>query len=193
MKKMYWLLPLFLLTALTVHGQVQKGSFLLGTSVSPVFGRVIPFQPLEEIRFGYLLKDNLALGLEIGYQHYSFSNDNGFLHDADKLSAGLFARYFLGKGEAKLKPFVQTSIGLSHWWGTFSRQNEDYSWTSYQDSFQQFYAKMGGGLAYFLHPNVSLEVSMYKTLDFGNGYTDFGNSGINFGLNVHFGGKKERE
>lgn len=193
MKKRFLLLPLLLLMALNGFSQVKEGSFLAGTSMTPVFGRSIPFLPLEDIRVGYVFKDNLALGIESGFQHNSIRNDNGFIYDANKLSGGLFARYYLGKGEAKLRPFLQSSIGLTHLWGTLPRLEEDNTWTSYQGSFQQFYAKMGGGLAYFVHHNISLELGMYKTLDFGNGYSNFGNTDLNFGLNFHFGGKKKGE
>jgi hypothetical protein len=169
MKKMYVLLFTVLACSMA-RAQIKKGDILLGANLnyssqdySNNGAAINPYSTSYKTfgvgpSFGKAIKDNLVLGLDLGYTHYSASYSPGIATTGNGFNGGIFLRKYkpLGKnfylfGEVALngnythnsqaeQPGSQPSVDDTHTYGF---------------SFQLF-----PGLAYVLGPKWQLEAEV---------------------------------
>ena len=111
MKKIIVTLSMLMLFSAASYAQIQKGSFLVGASSNLGFSsnstegddNVNVFT--LDLKTGYFLVDNFALGVKFGYSKYSYGDNDG-----SNTVIGLFGRYyvngkiFAGAGYSSTKP-----------------------------------------------------------------------------------------
>lgn len=141
MKKLFLLLTL--VSAFAANAQTDKGNWMVGGSLGSIGGHFTIGEPSFS-GFGlsinpdasYFVKNNLALGAGIQLMPW-ISDDFTFSYGIHP-----FVRQYFGKG--LIKPFAEASVG--------------YMGFMVGDGSPSFVtAGVGGGLAYFITPNVALE------------------------------------
>lgn len=192
--KRFLLVSFLVMFVFGAYAQVEKGKFLLGGATGFSFSSQTNSYQYESSllneehkeqtieltpRIGYFVIDNLAVGLqgEIASQKTkSGSDDWGDPTNTTGLS--LFGRYYLG-GSA-VKGFGQANLGFAaHSFGEEDWQK--YSGLTY-----------GGrlGVAYFLNPKLSLDLSVGYNAGKFSSKEDFNpeieNSQVDFGIGISF-------
>ncbi|MDJ1486069.1 outer membrane beta-barrel protein [Cytophagaceae bacterium YF14B1] len=172
----------------TIFAQTQKGRFMAGPSIGKFsFGKSYSDIAFD-IKAGYFIVDNLAIGITPSYS-YSWATDNvRFKEKINVLGIGPFVRYYFGEG--KLKPLLNASF-LYH----SRKANVTYSPIMTPDGPIEGYAyefkggykllQAGGGIAYFLSNTISLEgiVNYGRYIDY-NENTDVKAGEVSIGLGV---------
>ncbi len=176
------------------QAQTEKGRWTVGAQVGD-FGYSNSNEPVKSRSFsaslspsvGYFVAKNLAVGasLPVSYAYGSFDVTGTGRSKTDVFSVGLspFARYYIGS--AKLRPFVDASIGFQQFWisstrfGTPETARSNSNVTNYS---------LGGGVAYFINNTVSLDASLNYTNGLGgSGFRQRGSANLNIGFRLFFG------
>ena len=113
---------------------------------------------------GYFVADNLAIGpgFDVGYS-WNKSTSGSYYFQIQSLYGGVdpFIRYYFGKN-IKLKPFVQSDIGVSYGLNyykyTTEYQNETVN--KFQTNTLSLNAGASAGIAYFINQVIGLECSI---------------------------------
>ena len=190
------LVTLVLLTLVSagVQAQTEKGRWTAGAQVgnlrysgNNVQYRSRNFSGSLSPSAGYFVANNLAVGvsLPVTYtRNYSIIPGN-VNNDASGFNIELspFVRYYVGS--AKLRPFLNASVGFQHLWsvykgfGTTETQRYDAGYTTYS---------AGGGVAYFINNTVSLDASLTYANYLGGAPNPTRSSiGLNIGFRLFFG------
>lgn len=179
--------------------QTEKGSFVLagstglqfssGTTKTNYYGNegeykasTFSFTPT----FAYFVVDDLAIGLSSTFTSMEKS-ENEFEMSASSLTVLPTVLYYLPL-EGKLRPFVQAGIG----WSSTSSDYTNGSNSSEESSASGLAFNFGGGIAYFIRENISIDLgllySSVKLTDSDNKsiIEKQGNLGFNIGLSVYF-------
>lgn len=166
-----------LLISSTMQAQIKKGSILLGGSIqySNSTGEEIPDIGKDKIRsisigpaIGYALKDNLVLGLELGYSH-SKSN----IDDRDFKASGYAGAVFLRQYwniTSRFYAFANAEAGYDRSKGKLVRKDN----VSYQAKTKiwTLNASLTPGIAYAVNEKVMLESTFFPLLNVQYGKSD---------------------
>lgn len=171
---------IILLAALFIGGtsfaQINKGQYLVGgnagftsTSVSGGGGSVtdVSLSP----NFGYFVMDKLAVGAKL-----DLSSQSGGGATVSTFSFGPYARYYFLDAAAKTNIFGQAGINF----GSTNAGGGSTSSTGFQ---------LAAGPAFFLTPNVALEIGAQFTSLSGGGATQ-SQFGVMAGFQIHMGNAK---
>lgn len=145
------------------HAQIEKGTIMIGGNSSLGVtgnGFTLSMSP----RFGYFLLPDFAIGAQANaatnYYSDEFRSDLAFYYDL-----GIFVRQYFSKQDSKWKPFIH---GEMNSFPTLRRLD----------------GAIGGGLAYFITPKVSIETQLlFKVSNIFDG-PGFSVSGLNIGFHV---------
>lgn len=139
----------------TASSQTNKGNFILGASSSLEFssfsvkmehGSNHKSNTLEITpRAGYFFANNLAIGVQPSVDK-KVQKIDGKKNTKTTTMIFPFALLYFGKGT--VKPFVQAAFGPG--WNNYSYQE--------QEKLTGF--ELGGGLAFFINPNVSFDMNL---------------------------------
>jgi opacity protein-like surface antigen len=102
---------------------------------------------------GYFVINNLVIGLQIPLS-YTFMKDDAS-KDKESITSIIFepsVRYYFLKG--KFKPFVHGGIG----YGSAKYKYDPSEGSSETDNYSQFVWEVGGGCAFFVTNNVSIDL-----------------------------------
>jgi hypothetical protein len=109
------------------------------------------FQP----RVGYMFIDNLAAGLfmDIDLYSYKYKEDNGYSYKGTTFILGPFARYYFPICD-KLIPFAEAQVGfgIDNYKDTY---NSGGDWDKYNETV--FSYRLGGGATYFFNDIIGLD------------------------------------
>jgi outer membrane protein W len=174
MRSLILTLSLSLLGILSLQAQTNQGDWMLGGSSALGIGRST-FVAQANPRVGYFIKDNFALGTEIGLQYrYLRTSDqvgNPVIHNEFNSDFGIFGRYYFAP-EKTLRPFVHLGVN------TFP----DFDFTG----------QGGVGLAWFITDKVALETSLMLQANRLFVRPDFSVRGLNVGFHIYLDGKKSQ-
>lgn len=179
---------LLLLSSTLSYAQTEKGHFMIGASTGKLnFGKSYTELSLD-LKAGYFVVDNLAIGLtpSVGYESATYSN--GDKSKSNSLGIGPFVRYYFGN--TKLKPLLNASFLYYN-----SIQKSSYATITfpgipsvdYKYEFKNKYKllQVGGGVAYFLNDRLALDAIInygryidYESVD----YEKKGEVSISLGL-----------
>lgn len=147
--------------------QIPKGTILAGASSNLGFSNYKPDGGVSSTNFnldvkgGYFIIDNLALGLNFGIDRYDATNVTD-----TKGSFGVFGRYYIMG-----KIFAGAGIGVVN---TRSDVGTSTSKSSYTN------INLHGGYALFLNPNIAVEPALNININAGD------QQGVGIGLAVGF-------
>ena len=124
-------------TAQTTSGTVAVGAdfprFFTGLSRSGM-----------KLNAGIFFADNFLFGINSGIRHRTLKNLAGREASGPALDFGLFARYYIPDAGSNLRVFLHGEGGLDRTWA--------------DDLKEQFeFAGIGGGVAYFISPELTFE------------------------------------
>lgn len=203
MKNLMYTLLLVTVSLSISTAQTEKGRWTVGAQVgdinysrNPSSYRSRTFRVSLSPSAGYFVADNFVVGLTlpVDYSHYQVSVvPNSALNFAEVISTqvGLapFARLYIGK--AKLRPFVDASVGYSQQW--FSSTNFNSSQETRLTGRALNYSA-SAGVAYFINRSLSLDASLrYSGGDqlnqtgFASDYSQPGTFGLNVGFRLFLG------
>jgi len=137
--------------------------------------------------FAYFVIDNLALGLTSTITSTTNKSESG---DKDISTSIMFiptAIYYFPM-EGKIRPFAQVGVGLSSQSSKYVPKSGNDEKTSASGLATNF----GGGFAYFIKENISLNLGLSYTLvtltdgDDNKSKMKEGNFGTNLGLAIYF-------
>ncbi len=166
MKKL--LLFAFLFASFSGFSQTSKGKIVLsgaaGLSVAaqtqtPEYDgetgddlkiTTIQFMPT----FGYFIIDNLAVGLMGNISSTAYKNEDGDKQNISTIFIAPTAKYYFMEG--KIKPFAQVAVGLSSMTNKYTPKDGDNE----KDKFSGLVFGGGGGVAFFLNDNVSIDAGL---------------------------------
>ncbi|HEX5172209.1 MAG TPA: hypothetical protein VFW11_23695 [Cyclobacteriaceae bacterium] len=153
-----------ILSVTGVVAQINQGTFLVGASSNLGFSststegsdNVNVF--LLDLKGGYFVMDNLAVGLSLGYTKYSAGD-----FDGSSTTIGLFGRYYIhGK--------IFAGLGFS---STDSNNSDSYNSVPFEF-----------GYAAFVTDNIALEPSLSYSI--GVGDNESNTFGLNVGFTLYF-------
>lgn len=166
MKKLFFSnLLVFVLVSVSLFGQTEKGSVLLGgsanltTELKNNSGFHININP----KAGLFLAKNFAFGTSLpsGFSTNNYSNRY-------YLGVSPFARYYFG--QKKAKPFLEGEFGYyyTHIYDKATIEKSKYS-------YGRTYGSFGLGLAYFINEHIGLETllnysSQYRGVNLNLGF-----------------------
>lgn len=151
-----------------VNAQTEKGKMMLGGYIA-INNFKFEGQNIQKtnyfsssLRTGYFIKDNLAIGLGLLYNH--ITNTQSDLNNPSPLSKQInnsyglspFVRYYFNINE-KFKIFNELAISGST--GKSKNDNESYPAYSNDAKFKQFGVNIKPGLAFFPIKNIAIEFS----------------------------------
>jgi len=165
MKKITLTISILLLFAATSYAQIQKRSVLVGASSNLGFSST-SYEGGDDnlnvftldLKTGYFVMDNLALGLRFGYNKYSVGDN-----DVSQTLFGLFGRYYVNG-----KIFFGAG----------------YSSTKFEDSDASNSLPLEVGYAAFITDNIALEPSISYSIGLGD--NDAKAFGLNLGFTLYF-------
>jgi outer membrane protein len=195
-RTLHQLLPIIIFCiGLNSFAQTEKGKYIVGATTTLNAGVIEHSRVIDNIttlseritlfslapHAGYFIKDNLALGIELGV---SVSNTKDYDYDSEireTITAfSPFVRYYFGT--KKIRPFVHISGGI----GSYKE--------SYLASFSEYNSKststivtysLGAGAGFFLNDKVSIDLELgYGRASSKN--DDFKGIQNAFGLNAGF-------
>ncbi|MDJ1486068.1 outer membrane beta-barrel protein [Cytophagaceae bacterium YF14B1] len=195
-KLFYITLSFFIISLLSLTdslAQTQKGRFMLGTSMGKFnFGKNYTELSLD-VKAGYFIIDNLAIGLTPSYAYTSADYPNGDKQKNNAVGIGPFVRYYFGEG--KLKPLLNASFlyynsSVKAFYASIPVP--EFPGDAYEFQFKNKYKliQAGGGIAYFVNDNISLEgiVNYGRYLDYESfGYEKDGELSISLGVQFFVG------
>jgi len=176
------------------QAQTEKGRWTVGAQVGNLSysGSGEPFRTRQfsaslSPSAGYFLARNLVIGasVPISYSHQSSSVSGQGQAKGEVFGIGLapFARYYFGT--ARLRPFVNASVGFQQFWTSSTGFNSTETNRS-STNFTSYSA--GAGAAYFINNTVSLDASLNYTNYFGSASANLnGSLGLNIGFRLFFG------
>jgi opacity protein-like surface antigen len=135
-------------------------------------------------RVGYFALNRLAVGFTIPISYARNRVDftgNTSTAVFNSISANVFTRYYLRS--AKFTPFLQGELGYSR----FSSKTTIQSITPSSDTDGRFNYALGGGLAYFVTPQVAIEGTLEYTNRNNTGATEWRLIDFRVGLMMYFG------
>lgn len=190
----------FSILILIVSAQTEKGTILLSGGTSLSFSStnikekydgatdndydVNSFEIIPS--FAYFIQDNIALGLvsSFSFQTEKYDDDSKYIMNEIMLIPNAIF-YFKMKG--KIKPFLQAGAGYS-----FMKYKAETDWMDDQElSFGGFAFNAGGGFAYFVKENISLNFGLsytksnVKDNDDDKVEIEQGNFGANLGIAIY--------
>ncbi|UOQ73605.1 outer membrane beta-barrel protein [Hymenobacter cellulosilyticus] len=187
MKKLF-ATSVLLAAATTVFAQTEKGSLMVGTSLSQLSYNTARGGYAKEFSIGitptvgFFVVNRLALGAEVNlaysllrYKDYASTKSNVFDY-----RVAPFARYYVVEAE-KHKFFGQASYGITG----FTARTTDELQNSFERKSKGDYRTLGVsvGYDYFISPMVALEVQPY----YRRNSTQLQGTGINnWGISVGF-------
>lgn len=165
MKKIHLTISILMLFAATSYAQIQKGSVLVGASSNLGFsstsydGADDNFNVFTlDVKAGYFVIDNLAVGLNFGYNKFSQGDS-----DASTTLFGLFGRYYVNG-----KIFVGAG----------------YSSLKLEDSDASNSLPFEVGYAAFITDNIAFEPSINYAIGLGDNESN--TFGLNLGFALYF-------
>lgn len=160
----------------TANAQIQEGNWMVGGQVAN-FKFTNGFNMNLTPQVGYFIKDNWAVGGQVGLNVYSpQGGDAGTQTD---WTLGAFTRYYFGPNEidSLLKNgrfFAEGSVG-------FGGNNSSAS-----TSTNGVDLGIGAGYSYFITKNVSLDALLkFNTIAGGGSSSAKGNLGLNVGFQIY--------
>jgi hypothetical protein len=163
----------FLVCSLNAKSQLQKGNIMLGADIANVdlsLNTGSNFSALLNPKFARFIKDNLALG---GYINFRLSTAKG-QGTSVGYGIGPLARYYINDSSINLanhaRFFIEANIGI------------EGSNPAHGNSTNGLGLGFGPGLAYFITPNVGLEILLKY-----QGIVGFGSSATTSDLILNFG------
>jgi hypothetical protein len=148
---------------ISCFAQTEKGSLMIGGSLGTNSGKNTNYD-IFNIYFtpqaGYFVINNLAIGTGIELSYGSSTVDfpttpsESYKYNISTVGFTPFVRYYLG--EKKMKPFVQGVYTYSY----FSESKTPVGSTQTSISGYIAHATLGGGLAYFIAQNVSIDATL---------------------------------
>lgn len=176
-KGLLFTLSLLVIWNTTSNAQIQEGNLMVGVNIVDIdlgfqkdnthFGLGISPQ------IGYFIEDNFVLGAEVKVALNSFKNSFSIDYG---LSA--FSRYYLGDPRTVLlkhsRFFLEGDAGIAG--RNFKTTGKPSTTTN------GLGLGVGGGIAYFISPNIGLEASLKY-----NGIINFGTSPSSGNLNLNIG------
>jgi hypothetical protein len=195
---------MYFLTALSLkdNAQIQKGNLILGGNIncyrnssrfidtvkSPTYNYKNKNGSLNvNLNCGYFFTDNLAAGVFLGGNSYSYinesSNNSGAINIFTQYrteirnttcSAGAFARFYGMEKENKLRIFAQLNGAYQLGWSiTKNKQSNAPDKREITDKGTGYQASINPGIVYFVTKKIGLE-------------TTFGSIYYSHHLNTHF-------
>jgi hypothetical protein len=166
MRKIYLAIITASLLGYSANAQIKKGSIFLGGDISGSTQKTktggittnkqngITISPV----FGKAIKDNLVLGMNVGFSIYEMDNSNGSPYDynADFYNAGIFLRKYKNIGAGGFYLFVQGGLG-----GSYLKQKQEDSNSGFFDQTK----RVAVGLT--AYPGISYAVSKKLHLETG--------------------------
>ncbi len=148
-------------------------------------------------RVGYFIKDNFALGLDLGVNLDGYTKTQ---HRLVNTEIGLFGRYYFGKAadkngaQNKLRAFVELGAGYGHTFNRYLNVVNDTETVGHFD-YNSFNFHVMPGVNYFLNKNVALEGGLnfsrqHFAIDEPHLRDNFDNLSLSVGLQFFFGRKK---
>jgi hypothetical protein len=156
-------LSFLLFFSLSTWAQTQKGSKLLGGSVSGFLQRNNSFSISLSPQIGYFVINNLALGTGVTLSYFKSSfddNTTGVSYRSRTTKAGIspFVRYYFGKS-ASTRLFTHASVDLWRSWSnsSISRRELQIDVNNYST------LRAGVGVVHFITNQVGLEALLSYT------------------------------
>ena len=169
---------------LVVNAQsTDKGNLMLGGNASYNYSKVVDLDSNKQTysiipQVGYFVKDNLAIGLGIGYAGATQIDASDIKTITGEFSIAPYARQYAGTGDVKF--FGQLSVPMG--WGNHKVAGNEVS------SSERYGVSLSPGVAYFPTEKLGIELSVnglhyeYSSLTPNNGTKVGTNS---FGLNAN--------
>lgn len=169
---------------LVVNAQsTDKGAVMLGGNVSYEYSNVVDVDGNTQTysiipQVGYFVKDNLAIGLGIGYLGGTEVDTQDIKSTLGEFTAAPFVRQYAGQGPVKF--FGQLSVPMG--WGNAKVDGTEIG------TSERYGVAISPGLAYFPSSKIGIELSVkglhyeYSSIDATNGGDLATNS---FGLNAN--------
>jgi outer membrane protein len=165
MKQFFRNLLIISLLASTISSfaQTEKGSWMIGGSLGLTIGNNANYDDFKiylKPQAGYFILKKLAIGtgIELSYENsiadYPTVPGSSYKYHISIVGFTPFARYYFG--EKKLKPFIQAIYTYSY----FSEVNNPTGGIETSNSGYTANSTLGGGFAYFIAPNVSLDATL---------------------------------
>lgn len=195
MKQFVFTAALMLMSVSAILAQTEKGRWTVGAQVGNVSyasrGTERSLSVLLSPSVGVFAARNFLLGLSLPvvYSQYRSTVVSTYESSNTQLGVSPFARIYFGS--AKLRPFVNASVGYNHQWTSFLSPGSSTGRPVKDDSGFIGYSLSAGG-AYFINNTISLDASLgYAGGDTNNlNIADFFNSGTtqakSFGLSIGF-------
>lgn len=192
MKKHFLLLTTGLFTVVLVNAQIKKGDVLLGGGVTfgttsskpnPSDATTISVYP----SIGKAVKDNLVVGLNLGFGHYHSKGGStpASISNSYSYSLGAFVRRYKELG-AKFYLFGEGDLT-----GTYSRAKNYFDGTDPSSvpasKTWSANAAVGGGIAYFVSPHVQLETGIQDLAYAGYNHASGGGGSTSHGFAIGTG------
>jgi len=140
MKKMLLSLATCVIMATLVHAQTEKGDWLVGGLFQLNTAKNNTHIGLTPMG-GKFVVNNLAVGADINLDYTKSGTDK-----VTQFGIGPFARYYFLKN--KVRPIIQVDVNF------LSTKSKGTGYSSTNNGTNYF---LGGGLAYFVNDNVSIE------------------------------------
>jgi len=168
----------------TVHAQIQEGNIMVGGNLANVnLGLNDPqiFSVDISPKMAWFVKNNLALGGYVNFGIQTVKDSN----TTTSYGVGALGRYYLGKDVEVLQHgrlFGEATVG-------FGGVN-----VSDVENTNGLNLSFGPGFAYFITPNIALEILLKY-----NGLVGFGsapyqnNLNLSYGFQIHLPGRKTAE
>jgi outer membrane protein W len=176
------LVGFFLTTQL--NAQTDQGRFTVGSSFANLSFSKGSVSVSLYPSVGYFVVDNLAVGLSLtaayGSNDFTFNAASTNLKSTI-LGVGPYVNYYFGEG--KLKPVIGASFSYLHQSndtidinGNIGKSKENYT-----------NASLGGGIAYFINDNVSVNGIVNYNRDLRADVANPGSVNVNFGFQIFLG------
>lgn len=168
---------LIFLTGITTFsfGQTEQGSVVIGADFPNFFNGLS--RNGMKFNAGLFIADDFAVGASFGIRRGKLVDFDGDIFRGPAVDASLFVRYFIPGMEDDFRIFVQGEGGLDKTWA--NDLEERYEFVS-----------LGGGFAYFLNNNLSLEASSRLRVSNQGGDLDFDLPRWAFGVRYYFGNRE---
>ncbi|MEO5967231.1 MAG: hypothetical protein ABIP68_04285 [Ferruginibacter sp.] len=187
MKKVIYLLPIFMFVSLFTTAQTQKGWYLIGGNLSNMS---LNFQKGKtafsfniEPKVAWFVKDNLAIG---GQVLAGINTSNGYT--AFNYGIGPLVRFYTANKTTDMKKsriFIESNVGIFG-------QNVKVT-GSPSTNTNGLGVGIGPGYSYFLNQNVAIEGLLKYNLNVGFGNSTTNNSlSLGIGFQIYLPGSKVR-
>lgn len=136
-------------------------------------------------RVGYFIFNGMVVGLQIPIQYVKETSDYSS-DEAHSVGIAPFIRHYWSS--AKIKPYIDASIGLGVIKSNYTLTSGSFYSSSSHTSKNELMINFGVGLAYWITKNVSLESGLkfnYTSYDFGGSNpVNTRGAGLNIGIAV---------